>query len=368
MQLDSNSWDIDFEVMYRGNRIVVRNEGAFGERLYINSILQDQNTVPDNGRLIGYIYDLNNNTEKVEVLLGGTDELECHIFADEELIFSSNQPADRAVRREEKPLLKKKRKTNIIFTFIVIVIIAVTFLIMLPYVMKQDSLDSVPAINPEQDVQDKSVADGSASNRKVDSDGNNSEMIETDYSWKYGNGTWNYRLNIPKSAYDYYKTIDRSKINSYSYYVKDTSDDEYLAGLTNKFKEAAEKENYSDMDTVNNIITFVQSLEYVSDKIGTGYDEYPKFPLETLADQGGDCEDSAILLASLLRELGYGTVLIQLPDHMAVGVRGNESVPGVYYEVDGIRYYYVETTSTGWKIGDVPDSLEGKPAQILTLD
>ena len=150
--------------------------------------------------------------------------------------------------------------------------------------------------------------------------------------------------------------------------MTDKSDDEYLAGLAAKFKEAAEEENYSDLDMVKNIIFFVQSLEYVDDKVGTGYDEYPKFPLETLADQGGDCEDSAILLASLLRELGYGTVLVQFPNHMGVGVRGEDSLPGNYYEVDGVRYYYVETTSKGWSIGELPDQMKNQPAKILSLN
>jgi hypothetical protein len=119
---------------------------------------------------------------------------------------------------------------------------------------------------------------------------------------------------------------------------------------------------------VKNVIFFVQSLNYVDDKVGTGYDEYPKFPLETLADQGGDCEDSAILLASLLRELGYGTVLLQFQDHMAVGIKGESSIRGSYFELDGSRYYYVETTSTGWDIGEVPDVLKDQPAKILPLN
>jgi hypothetical protein len=194
------------------------------------------------------------------------------------------------------------------------------------------------------------------------------EYIEVKYSWNYGDGAWSYNLKIPKSAYEYYKTVNRNKIRNYSYYVTDNTDDEYLAGLAKKFKEAAQKENYSDLDMVKNIILFVQSLEYVDDKVGTGYDEYPKFPLETLADQGGDCEDSAILLASLLRELGYGAVLVQFQNHMGVGVKGEDTLPGSYYEVDGAHYYYVETTSRGWEIGEMPDQLKDQRAKILTLN
>ena len=104
-------------------------------------------------------------------------------------------------------------------------------------------------------------------------------------------------------------------------------------------------------------VTFVQSLEYVSDIIGTGYDEYPKFPLETLYDEGGDCEDSSILLSSLIRETGYGTVMVMFDDHMGVGIQGAEDMEGYYFEDNGIRYYYVETTTSGWGIGEMPEEL-----------
>jgi len=52
---------------------------------------------------------------------------------------------------------------------------------------------------------------------------------------------------------------------------------------------------------------------------------------------------------------------------MAVGVKGEESLSGSYFEVDGIRYYYVETTSPGWGIGDVPEKMQDQPAKILSV-
>ena len=53
---------------------------------------------------------------------------------------------------------------------------------------------------------------------------------------------------------------------------------------------------------------------------------------------------------------------------MAVGVKGEDSIPGSYYEYEGSRYYYVETTSTGWDIGDVPDIMKDAPAKVLPLN
>jgi hypothetical protein len=92
--------------------------------------------------------------------------------------------------------------------------------------------------------------------------------------------------------------------------------------LAAKLKEAASQEGYSEFETIEFAASFVQSLDYVTDEVSTGYDEYPRYPLETLIDNGGDCEDTSILLASIIDKMGYGVVLIILPNHAGVGVKG----------------------------------------------
>jgi len=52
---------------------------------------------------------------------------------------------------------------------------------------------------------------------------------------------------------------------------------------------------------------------------------------------------------------------------MAVGVKGENNLPGAYFEVEGVKYYYVETTSPGWRIGQIPDEFIGQEAKILSL-
>ncbi|WP_227020121.1 hypothetical protein [Sinanaerobacter chloroacetimidivorans] len=341
----------------------MRNEGQEGERLFINSILQDQNKGSDNGKLTGFLTDANNNSERVEVYLTGSDTLDCCINVDGIQIF----PA-AAVREQTKDSAEKRNyaKNNQVLLFVIIMIIcAITF-----FSMRGAFESELPQnfIEPVVSDSDSPVSSDPSGNEFDTGQDIPQELIEKNFTWTYGDRQWSYMMKIPKSACDFYKTVDRQEISNYSYYVKDTADDKYLEALVEEFKSAAEKENYSEYDIINNIICFVQNLNYVSDIVGTGYDEYPKFPLETLADEGGDCEDSAILLASLLRELGYDTVLIQLPNHMAVGLKGDENVRGVYYEVDGVRYFYIETTSTGWKIGEVPDEVENETAKILSLN
>jgi len=190
------------------------------------------------------------------------------------------------------------------------------------------------------------------------------------FNWKFDYRNWTYTLEIPDKYYLKYKNIDRNTIgyNDYSVYVTDKSDDEWISSLANSFITEGKKNDYSDSKIVEFMISFVQSLEYIDDKTGTGYDEYPKYPLETLYDNGGDCEDTSILLASFIREIGFGVALIELDGHMAVGLKCSDDMPGSYYQYnDDTKYYYVETTSAGWGIGVIPDEYKGQSVNIFPV-
>ena len=115
-----------------------------------------------------------------------------------------------------------------------------------------------------------------------------------------------------------------------------------------------------------NVIAFVQGLPYFKDDVSTKYDEYPRYPIETLVDNGGDCEDTAILTAAFLREMGYGVVLVNPTGHMAVGVKCS-SCTGTYYTYNGDKYYYLETTGTGFKVGEISSKWKDAQVKIIPL-
>lgn len=363
MKLDSDFYDTDFKLTYQGNLILIRNDGPEGESLFVNGELQDQNFGPYNGHLIGHVINENQEKEAIEVYLAGKNTQDCMVYANGQLIHSHIPAKEEPLAKNAEPE-RKILKSSLLLPLIMMIVFTILAVYVFPHMMKEKQKEepAQPVSQQESEVPEAETATAAADTAAVP------ESIDVSYEWNYGKSSWTYSMKIPKEAYDYYKTVDRKQITNYSYYVTDPSDDEYLSALADKFKEAAQKENYSDLDMVKNIIFFVQSLDYVDDKVGTGYDEYPKFPLETLADQGGDCEDSAILLASLLRELGYGAVLLQFEDHMAVGVKGENSIPGSYYEFEGSRYYYVETTAKGWEIGAVPEAVKDQPARVLPLN
>jgi len=195
------------------------------------------------------------------------------------------------------------------------------------------------------------------------------ELFHREFVWDYGGKRWTYKLQVPREVYDYFTSLKRLPTSDYSVYVTDPADDPYISAIAARFQEVAAREGYSPKQTVEFVVAFVQSLRYVTDDVSKGFDQYARYPLETLVEQEGDCEDTSILLAAILREMGFGVVLILLPGdpgHMAVGVKG-ENLPGVYYEFEGARYYYVETTATRWPIGRIPDEFRGRKAVILPL-
>lgn len=191
------------------------------------------------------------------------------------------------------------------------------------------------------------------------------DSITRTYRWQYENTDFivEYEYNI--EAYDMYS--ERTRNRDYTNFVNDPYDDELISQITKQMGQLAEENGYDKEEVPYIAMAFVQSLPYVSDSVSSGYDEYPRFPFETLYHGGGDCEDSSILLAALLNDMDYGVALIELPGHMAVGVKGSSELKGNYYTYDGSRYYYLETTNSGWDVGVVPDQYINEEATVIPV-
>jgi len=193
------------------------------------------------------------------------------------------------------------------------------------------------------------------------------ELIIREYSWSYGGMDWTWELPVHQRMYDYFKELPRPPTMNYSIYVTNPLDDPYIDRLVEKINGAAVRENYSEYQTVEFATAFVQNLPYTYDSATSPFDEYPRYPVETLVDNGGDCEDTSILLASILNGMGYGVILIELPGHCAVGVKGGANIYGTYWEYKGEKYYYIETTNSGWAIGELPDEYAGVSANTYPM-
>ena len=175
------------------------------------------------------------------------------------------------------------------------------------------------------------------------------------HEWKFQGRPWSCNMSVPVSLYQYFQGRAHQSDDMVQYVLSDY-DRNYIQGLANSFD-----------GNMLNVISFVQSLRYVSDQESKGEDDYVRFPLETLVDGEGDCEDLSILAASLLDAMDYGVLLVQLPDHLALAVACDGDVDGTFYEYEGSRYFYLEVTNPGWDLGRIPQEFRRCTATVAPL-
>lgn len=187
---------------------------------------------------------------------------------------------------------------------------------------------------------------------------------------------WNWELTIPADVISYYEQIRPTWQGDYSKYYsefidsKDVGIQQMALGLKNIIDK--KKNQWTYYDEVMFIVRLVQALHYSSDEL-VGFDDYPKYPMQTINDGTGDCEDMAILAAALLKELNYDVILIKLSNipgsssnHLAIGVLGTYIDKGTYIEKNGKPYFYIETTSSR-KFGEFPEQFKGCTFELIDI-
>jgi transglutaminase-like putative cysteine protease len=181
------------------------------------------------------------------------------------------------------------------------------------------------------------------------------------FKWSYHGTTYRMDINISKALYQQYHsdstpryaTDDVEAVQLADQYV--TPGEDLIEEIAHRLGDATV--GYSDVERANFVLSFVQTIEYVTDEDSVQQVEYWRYPVETLYDHEGDCEDKSFLYASLMEALGYDAVILIFSDHAAAGISINEA-KGSYYSLSGTKYYYCETTGTGWEIGDMPDEYD----------
>ena len=136
---------------------------------------------------------------------------------------------------------------------------------------------------------------------------------------------------------------------SYRAMVQDPAQDSLYAGLLTETDKIRLQQKLSDDEYLELIAVYVQSLRYE-----TREQNPAKFPVETIVDRAGDCDDKSLLLAGLLSREGYPVALLLFgpESHMAVGVGSDD------YLYKNTGYTFVETTNYSF-VGVPTDKLGG---------
>ena len=186
------------------------------------------------------------------------------------------------------------------------------------------------------------------------------------YTWVRAGEVHEWDALLPYSLYQTYRGRIRTPlVDNYDYgiYVLDPLDDptlEDLAGVLWNLVHGS-REAFIEM-----VLAFVQgAIDYQRDPAGK---EWPLYPIETLVDGVGDCEDTAILLVSLLRAEGVGSTLASVdtdddstPDHVLVLVPVTAAHAGelqctggaslTILALDGTDYAVAETVVASGELG-----------------
>jgi len=176
-----------------------------------------------------------------------------------------------------------------------------------------------------------------------------------EYQFSLFKTKFNFELSLDTELYDQVKYMSKEngiksgdgiRQDQYDVFIYDNSDEEILNDILSTIKN---REGRLDYDIVQILVSFVQSIEYDKEA------DLPKYTLETLNLNKGDCDDKSILLSKLLSYAGYETCLFiyEKGQHMAVGLKIDNNIEA--YK-DG--FIYIETTGNS-PIGKIPDEFAG---------
>ena len=175
---------------------------------------------------------------------------------------------------------------------------------------------------------------------------------ELTFNFTLFKSTYNLTFDIEESLFDDVKQNSKKnqydtglgmRQDQYDMFVYDNYDEDVLNTIINAISKS---EGRKDYDLAQLIVAFVQSIPYDNNA------QDPKFTLETLYNQTGDCDDKSILLSKLLSYAGYQTCLFifEKGQHMAVGLKVDD-----YTDSYKDGYIFIEATGNH-PIGDIPEN------------
>ncbi len=180
------------------------------------------------------------------------------------------------------------------------------------------------------------------------------------------------RLRLERATYERFKAMPHT-VETDADFVKFADaelDDEVVTNAAARLRAIVAEHGFDRLTEVHLAMAFTLSLRYADDDADYG-GEYPKFPVESLVDKRGDCEDHAILCGAILHRLGHRVALVLMSTgsktgHAALAVEAPEPLEGVSFHVPqlGADMFYCEvtpadvttatTTAVQWWLGMEP--------------
>lgn len=191
------------------------------------------------------------------------------------------------------------------------------------------------------------------------------QNYEREYLLLRGNSTYRLTLSITPALYEYYQ--DKNHLltpRNFATFVTPYAMAHPAADIRSISSD--------DEEFVNLVLMLVHQIPYQ-------IVQEPKYPVETIVDDRGDCDLFSFIASSLIKAQDMDVVLFyyEQESHMNIGVHLS-SPPSdarstvTYVDYGGTRYYMAECTGNdwrnGWRVGECPQELEGAQVTVVTLE
>ncbi len=245
--------------------------------------------------------------------------------------------------------------------------------LVLDQVPSQNTKDSIQPTDPgqvEKPANSVTASFDSSNTIKADQNQDTITRVFQIHSLSPNDPVYNLTVDIPKVQYINYQNSPLGHKYDQTINVASwvTPNDPSIKKIAEDLRELYLKN--SNYFFINSVFEIIRSIKYTSDSTINKDGEYWKFPVETLVEGKGDCEDTSFLASAIFGAIGWNTIVIRFPGHIGMAIEipdvvmksfGNDVyIPFSYYNFQGHKYYYVETTNLNdFKLAEIPAQIKG---------
>ena len=150
------------------------------------------------------------------------------------------------------------------------------------------------------------------------------------------------------------------------------SDQVYLKQVIDSLDFLSKSDSLDYSAFAHAVVKMVQDIPYqyiISGQCTSEHSDHPCYanqrygitsPVEFLYTLKGDCDSRTVLIYTLLRHFDYDPVVLISKEYRHSMLALNIPAAGEYLTIAGEKYYFWETTATGWEPGIIPPGMGNK--------
>ncbi|MEO9966859.1 MAG: hypothetical protein ABJF11_13770 [Reichenbachiella sp.] len=150
------------------------------------------------------------------------------------------------------------------------------------------------------------------------------------------------------------------------------ADNDKIHSLLDSLDQIAKTNTLDYTEFAHVVVKMVQDIPYqyiLSDKCTSEHSDYPCYgnqrfgitsPVEFLYTLKGDCDSRTVLIYTILSNFGYDPVVLISREYRHSMLALDLPATGEFIKISGKKYYFWETTGTGWEPGIIPPGMDNK--------